>query len=160
MLLSAEKIGKSYSEKTLLSDVSLSIDKGDKIGVIGANGAGKSTLLRLLAQVEEPDEGTVTKYSGVRLQYLHQNPSWEEELTVLEHVFSDAPALKESKEFEAKKILTKLGITDFDQPVGSLSGGQRKCVAIAGALIHPCDVLLLDEPTNHLDTEMVSWLES
>ncbi|MPL96385.1 Energy-dependent translational throttle protein EttA [bioreactor metagenome] len=159
MLLSAEKIGKSYSEKTLLSDVSLSIDKGDKIGVIGANGAGKSTLLRLLAQVEEPDEGIVTRYSGVRLQYLHQNPSWEEELTVLEHVFFDAPALKESKEFEAKKILTKLGITDFDQPVGSLSGGQRKCVAIAGALIHPCDVLLLDEPTNHLDTEMVSWLE-
>lgn len=159
MLLSAEHVGKSYSEKALLTDVSLSIDKGDKIGVIGTNGAGKSTLLRLLAQVEAPDEGTVTRYSGVRLQYLPQNPSWKEELTVLEHVFSDSPALKESKEFEAKKILTKLGVTDFEQPVGSLSGGQRKCAAIAAALINPCDVLLLDEPTNHLDMEMVSWLE-
>ncbi len=159
MLLSAEKISKSYSEKALLRDVSLHIDKGDKIGIIGTNGTGKSTFLRILAQQEVPDTGTVTKYSGVRLQYLPQNPAWDEGLTVLEHVFKGAPELRESKEFEAKKILTQLGITDLDKPVGSLSGGQRKCVAITSALVHPCDVLLLDEPTNHLDIDMVQWLE-
>lgn len=159
MLLSAEKISKSYSEKALLDDVSLYIDKGDKIGIIGTNGTGKSTFLRILAHLEEPDTGTVTKYTGVRLSYLPQNPSWDEGLTVLEHVFAGALELKESKDYEAKKILTQLGITDFDQPVESLSGGQRKCVAIASALIHPCDLLILDEPTNHLDIGMVQWLE-
>ena len=160
MLLSAEKIVKSYSEKLLLNEVALYVEKGDKIGIIGANGGGKSTFLRILAQVEEPDAGVVTKYSGVRLQYLPQNPVWNPEQTVLAHLFSDDPALKDSKEFEAKKILTQLGITDVEQPVGNLSGGQRKCIAIASALMHPCDVLLLDEPTNHLDVNMVQWLES
>lgn len=160
MLLSAEKIIKSYGGKTLINDVSLHIDKGERIGVIGANGTGKSTFLRILSRLEEPDAGTVTKYSGVRLQYLPQNPIWDEEQTVLEHVFSNAPALKESKEFEAKKILTQLGVTDIEKPVGSLSGGQRKCMAIASVLIHHCDVLILDEPTNHLDMDMIQWLES
>ena len=160
MLLCAEKIVKSYSEKGLIKDVSLYIDKGDKIGVIGANGSGKSTFLRILAQVEEPDGGTVTKYPGICLQYLPQNPVLDEKLTVLEHIFFDAPALRESKEFEAKKILTQLGITDIEKPVGSLSGGQRKCMAIAQVLIHRCDVMILDEPTNHLDIAMVQWLES
>jgi ATP-binding cassette subfamily F protein uup len=160
MLLSAEKIKKSYSEKILVSDVSLYIEEGDKIGVIGVNGTGKSTFLKILASAEEPDAGTVTKYTGVRIEYLSQNPVWDEGLTVMEHVFFNVPELKESNEFEAKRILTKLGITDFDAPVGSLSGGQKKRVAIASALIHPCDVLILDEPTNHLDNEMVQWLEN
>lgn len=160
MFLSVEKIVKSYSEKRLLDDVSLYIDRGDRIGIIGANGTGKSTFLRILALEETPDAGTVTKYSGVRVQYLPQNPVWHEELTVLEHVFSDDPALRERKEFEAKRILTQLGITELNQPVGSLSGGQRKCMALATALIRPCDVLLLDEPTNHLDLDMVQWLET
>lgn len=160
MLLSVEKIVKSYSEKRLLDDVSLYIDRGDRIGIIGANGTGKSTFLRILALEETPDAGTVTKYSGVRVQYLSQNPVWHEELTVLEHVFSDDPVLRESKEFEAKRILTQLGITELNQPVGSLSGGQRKCMALASALIRPCDILLLDEPTNHLDLDMVQWLET
>jgi ATP-binding cassette subfamily F protein uup len=166
MLLSAEKIRKSYSEIVLLKDISLYIDKGDKIGVIGVNGTGKSTFLKILAQVEEPDGGNVSKYTGIRLQYLPQNPVWDEELTVLEHVFADDPGLKRktgdvpANEFEAKSILSKLGITDVDQPVRSLSGGQRKRVAIASALIHPCDILILDEPTNHLDTDMIQWLEN
>ena len=160
MLLSAEKIVKSYDEKTLINEVSLYIDKGDRIGVIGTNGTGKSTFLRILAQALEPDAGTITKYSGVRVQYLPQNPIWDEGQTVLEHVFSQTPALKESKEFEAKKILTQLGIDDIDKPTGSLSGGQRKCVALTSALIQHSDVLILDEPTNHLDIAMVQWLES
>lgn len=160
MLLSAEKIVKSYSEKVLLNNVSLYIDKGDKIGLIGVNGTGKSTFLRILAQVEKPDEGIVTKYSGIRIQYLPQNPALDEKLTVLEHIFSDDPALRESKEFEAKKILTQLGITEIEKRVGHLSGGQIKCMELAKALIHPCDVLILDEPTNHLDMDMVQWLEN
>ncbi|SHH56393.1 ATP-binding cassette, subfamily F, uup [Sporobacter termitidis DSM 10068] len=160
MLLQAEKIRKSYSENVLLRDIDLYIDKGDKIGVIGVNGTGKSTFLKILAQAEEPDDGIVSKYTGVRVQYLPQNPEWDEALTVLEHVFADAPELEEDHEFEAKRILSKLGIADFDKPVRSLSGGQRKRVAIASALIHPCDVLILDEPTNHLDTDMIQWLEN
>jgi ATP-binding cassette subfamily F protein uup len=160
MLLSAEKIRKSFSEKVLLKDISLYVDKGDKIGVIGVNGTGKSTFLKILAQVKEPDSGAVITYTGTRIQYLSQNPVWDEALTVLEHIFADAPELKDNNEFEAKRILTKLGITDFDAPVRTLSGGQRKRVAIASALIHPCDVLILDEPTNHLDTDMIQWLES
>ena len=156
MLLSAEKINKRYSDKILLSDVSLYIEKGDKIGVIGVNGAGKSTLLKILAQLEEPDSGLITKYAGVRFGYLSQNPVWNEALTVRDHVFAEITG----NEYEAKSILSKLGITDLDQPVGSLSGGQRKRVAIASALIHPSDILILDEPTNHLDTEMIQWLEN
>jgi ATP-binding cassette subfamily F protein uup len=166
MLLSAEKIKKSYSEKNLLNDASLYIEEGDKIGVIGINGTGKSTFLKILAQVEEPDAGTLTKYTGIRIQYLSQNPAWDEQLSVLEHVLADIPEPEgtadnmHSGEFEAKRILTKLGITDFDASVSRLSGGQRKRVAMASVLIHPCEVLILDEPTNHLDNEMVQWLES
>lgn len=160
MLLAAEKITKSYNEKILLNDVSLYLNEGDKIGIIGINGTGKSTLLKILAQVEEPDAGTVTKISGVQIEYLAQNPQWEDGLTVLEQVFHGASAsVKSAKEYEAKTILTKLGITDFDEQVSVLSGGQRKRVAIASALVRPCDVLILDEPTNHLDNEMVEWLE-
>jgi ATP-binding cassette subfamily F protein uup len=159
MLLSAEKIGKSYSEKTLLKDVSLYVNQGDKIGVIGINGTGKSTFLKILASKEEPDAGSVTAYSGTRVAYLPQNPEGDDRLTVLAQVFQGAPALTDSDEFEAKRILTKLGITEFDAPVGTLSGGQRKRVAIAAVLVQPSDVLILDEPTNHLDNEMVQWLE-
>lgn len=160
MLLSAEKIKKSFSEKVLLSDITLHIEEGDKIGVIGVNGTGKSTFLKILAKIEEADEGVVTTKQGARIQYLQQNPIWEEKLTILEHVFFDEPKLKENKEFEAKKILTQLGITEFDTLVSSLSGGQRKRVAIVSALIHECEVLILDEPTNHLDNDMVQWLEN
>lgn len=160
MLLSAEKIVKSYNEKELLNNVSLFIDKGDKIGLIGVNGTGKSTFLRILAQVEKPDEGTVTKYTGTRVQYLPQNPVLNDNFTILEHIFSDIPTLRDSKEFEARKILMQLGITDIEKRVGHLSGGQIKCMEIAKVLIHPCDVLILDEPTNHLDIDMVQWLEN
>lgn len=160
MLLSAEKITKSYSEKLLLNGVSLYIVEGDKIGVIGVNGTGKSTLLKIIAQLEEPDSGTISKNPGVRREYLPQNPVWEEKATILEHIFLGATSeFKDVNEYEAKTILTKLGITEFDKSVSDLSGGQRKRVAIATALIKPCEILILDEPTNHLDNEMVTWLE-
>lgn len=160
MLLSAEKITKSYGEKVLINNISLYIDKGEKIGLIGVNGTGKSTFLKILAGVEKPDMGTVTRYSGIRIQYLSQNPVLDENLTIIEHIFSDAPSLRDSKEYEARKILTQLGIIDVDKEVGHLSGGQVKCMEIAKVLIHPCDLLILDEPTNHLDMTMVQWLEN
>jgi len=161
MLLSVEKISKSFTEKILLKDISLYIKEGDKIGVIGINGTGKSTLLKIIAGVEEPDSGAIVKNSSVRIAYLQQNPIWDESLTVMEHIFRGAAAeFKEIFEHEAKTILTKLGITEFDKPIAILSGGQRRRVSIAAALIQPCEMLILDEPTNHLDNDMVIWLET
>jgi len=160
MLLTAENISKSYTEKPLLSKITLYVNEGDKIGVIGINGTGKSTFLKILAGQEEADSGKLIKSTNLRIEYLPQNPIFEEEQSVLEQVlFGLSKEAAESKAYEAKTILTKLGITDFDAPMGILSGGQKKRVAIAAALLHPCEVLVLDEPTNHLDNEMIEWLE-
>lgn len=160
MLLSAENISKTYGTRPVLDGVSLYLDRGEKLGVIGVNGTGKTTLLRILAGAEEPDTGTVSRDPNVRVEYLPQAPLFQGERTVLEQVFADLdPTARELAEYEAKSVLTQLGITRFDQPVGELSGGQRKRVAMASALVHPCDVLILDEPTNHLDSDMVRWLE-
>ena len=160
MLLSAEHISKNYGTKQLLHDVTLYLEEGQKIGIIGVNGTGKSTLLKILAGVEEPDEGTLARDPNVQISYLSQNPEMEDEATVLEQVFlHHPPEFRALKEYESKTILTRLGITDFEAKIGTLSGGQRKRVALAAALVHPADVLILDEPTNHLDSEMVTWLE-
>ena len=161
MIITAENIVKSYSEKALLDDITLYINEGDKIGVIGINGTGKTTLLKILAGIEEPDSGSITKKQGDRIIYLPQNPEFNENTTVIQQVFFNASnQTKELMEYEAKMILTKLGITEFDKNVSLLSGGQRKRVAIASALVNPCELLILDEPTNHLDNDMVIWLEN
>lgn len=161
MILTAENIFKSYSEKKLLNGVTLYISEGDKIGVIGVNGTGKSTLLRILAGIEELDGGNITKSQGDRINYLPQNPVFNPNNTVIEQVFDNASSqTRELMDYEAKMILTKLGITEFDKKVSILSGGQRKRVAIASALANPCELLILDEPTNHLDNDMVVWLEN
>lgn len=160
MLLSAEGLIKTYGTREILNGVSLYLDRGDKVGVIGVNGTGKSTLLRILAGTEEPDAGSVKRDPNVRLEYLSQAPAFEGSRTVLEQVFAGlSPEARELQEYEARAILTRLGVREFDRPVGELSGGQRKRLAMASALVHPCDVLILDEPTNHLDGEMVLWLE-
>ena len=160
MLLSAEHLSKNYGMKTLLEDASIYLEHGEKIGVIGINGTGKSTLLRLLSGTEAPDEGAVRRDPNVQVSYLRQNPEMNPNASILEQVFLGFPGdFRELKEFEAKTMLTKLGLTDYDQKIGTLSGGQRKRVALCTALIHPADVLLLDEPTNHLDAYMVEWLE-
>ena len=160
MLLSAEQLSKSYGTRVLLDGASLYLERGDKVGVVGLNGAGKSTLLRLLSGAEEPDGGTVRLDPNVRLEYLPQNPVFPGEHTVLEQVVlglsGDDRALAE---YEGKMILSRLGVSRFDQPVGQLSGGERRRVALAAVLSRPCDVLVLDEPTNHLDSDMVLWLE-
>jgi len=161
MLLSAEKITKSYSEKILLNGVSLYLNEGDKIGVIGVNGTGKSTFLNIIAGKEDADSGSISKNPGVRIEYLQQNPVWNEKLTLLEHIFlGTSSADRQTKEYEAKTVLTRLDLTEYDTEIKYLSGGQRKRAAIASALIHPCEVLILDEPTNHLDNDMVMWLEN
>ena len=160
ILLSAEAITKSYREGNLLDGVSLYLEEGDKAGIIGINGTGKSTLLKIIAGVEQPDSGSVVTASGVRIGYLPQNPNFTAGTTVLAQVFSGtASAARQAKKYEAKSILTRLGITEFDRDASTLSGGQKRCVAIASALVTPCELLILDEPTNHLDSSMVAWLE-
>ncbi len=160
MLLAAEKISKNYSERMLLKEASLYLNEGDKTGVIGVNGTGKSTLLRIIAGADVPDSGTVSRNAGVRIAYLPQNPIFDENLAVMEQVLAGASAHeRELQEYEAKAILNRLDITDHLQPVSELSGGQKKRVAIAAALVRPCELLILDEPTNHLDNDMVQWLE-
>ena len=160
MLLSAEHLSINFGSRQLLDDVSFYLNEGDKTGVIGINGTGKSTFLKVLAGETESDAGTVSRNPNVQISYLPQNPAMDDNATVLEQVFLRFPAeFRQLNEYEAKSMLNRLGIEDYDQKVGTLSGGQRKRVALAAALIHPADVLILDEPTNHLDSEMTAWLE-
>jgi ABC transport system ATP-binding/permease protein len=197
-ILAAEGISKSYSEKILLDGISIGINKGEKIGVIGINGTGKSTLLQIIAGVLQPDSGRIIKGNSAKIEYLPQNPSFEDGITVLQQAFKgSSPVMELIREYEhtlqkfnenpadsllekelirltqrmdimeawtiekeAKTILTRLGITDFKANVGTLSGGQRKRVAMAGSLISPTDLLILDEPTNHVDNDTVDWLEN
>lgn len=198
-IISLENIYKSYSEKVLLNNVSLGINDGDKIGLIGINGAGKSTFLKVVGGKEEFFEGNIIKGKNVRIEYLSQNPPVDENSTVIEQIFKgDTKEMKLLKEYEelvealnscnsddfekinnklikvqeeidslnlwdlessAKTILTKLGIKNYNEKMGNLSGGQKKRIALAGALITPCDLLILDEPTNHLDSDSIEWLE-
>lgn len=160
ILLSAKNVTKSYVEKKLLNDISFYLNEGDKVGIIGVNGTGKSTFLKIIAGVESSESGTIVKASGVRIGYLPQNPIFDKDFSVIDQVFKGASSqLKELKEYEAKAILNKLGITEFDKNVSLLSGGEKKRVAIASALINPCEILILDEPTNHIDNETIIWLE-
>ena len=161
MLLNMESVCKTYGDRALLDNVSFYMKAGDRVGIVGVNGCGKSTFLRLAAGVESPDEGTVSYDPNVRLGYLPQNPTFDPENTVMEQVEAGLdPTAREIARYEAVEILTRLGIEDVNQKMGTLSGGQRKRVALASALVHPADLLLLDEPTNHLDAEMIGWLEN
>ncbi len=160
MLLSAEHLSINFGSRQLLEDVNFYLNEGDKTGIIGINGTGKSTFLKVLAGVTEADAGVISRNPNVQVSLLAQNPAMDDDATVLEQVFLHFPAeFRELNEYEAKSMLNKLGITDHSQKVGTLSGGQRKRVALAAALIHPADILMLDEPTNHLDAEMTAWLE-
>ena len=160
MLLSAEHISINFGSRQLLEDVDFYLNEGDKVGVIGINGTGKSTFLKVLAGITEPDAGRISRNPNVQVSILAQNPAMDDSATVLEQVFLHFPEeFRALNEYEAKSMLNKLGITDHGQKVGTLSGGQRKRVALAAALIHPADILMLDEPTNHLDADMTAWLE-
>ena len=161
MLLSAEHLSINFGSRQLLQDVNFYLNEGDKVGIIGINGTGKSTFLKVLSGEIEADEGRISRNPNVQISFLSQNPEMAEDATVLEQVFLHFGAeFRELNEYEAKSMLTKLGFTDFTQKVSTLSGGQRKRVALVAALLAPADVLVLDEPTNHLDSEMVAWLEN
>lgn len=155
-ILNVEKVSKTYGEKELFNNISLGINSGDKIGLIGVNGTGKSTLLKIIAGVEEPDEGQVVKGKGIELAYLAQTPLYYDNENVLEYVMRGKHADSQPK---AKEILNKLGITDHGAMMNILSGGQKKRAALARTLVEPARLLILDEPTNHLDNDMVLWLE-
>lgn len=169
ILLNAENLSKGYSDRQLLDGCSLAVNEGDKIGLIGVNGTGKSTLLKIIAGLDFPDSGTVTRAGGVRVAYLPQNPVFSKNATVLEQVMKgvaiseelaeEAKVRQQADEYQCKTILTKLGLS-YDQKISLLSGGQKRRVAMACALAAEAEVLILDEPTNHIDSEMVDWLES
>ena len=160
-ILSLENITHSYTERNLFDEASFYLHEGEKVGIIGINGTGKSTLLKIMAGLEIPDEGQVIKAANMMIHYLPQNPIFNEEDTVLESVQNMIHHhANEDELVKAKAMMTRLGITDFEQKTSELSGGQRKRLALVSVLITPCDILILDEPTNHLDSEMAEWLEN
>ena len=143
-ILSAEHLSKSYTLKKLLTDVTIYIGEHDRIGVVGVNGTGKSTLLKLLAGMEEPDGGVVMRKNGLRVSYLPQMPDYSVARTAVQQVLYDAPKdVGAPDEYEAKSLLSQFGISDFDADVRTLSGGQKKRIALAAALIRPVDLLRL-----------------
>lgn len=160
-LLNLENISKSYGERFLFKNANFTLDEGEKVGIIGINGTGKSTLLRIIAGAEEADEGKITIANHVVIRFLTQHPVFKEGATVLECVLEGnvTEQNKWSIESEAKSMLNELGIMDFDAIADTLSGGQRKRIALAQTLLSDADILILDEPTNHLDTSMADWLE-
>ncbi|MCR4890541.1 MAG: ATP-binding cassette domain-containing protein, partial [Ruminococcus sp.] len=160
ILLSAQNISKTYMERKVLDDVSFFLNEGDKVGIVGINGTGKSTLLKILAGASEADSGNIVRTSGVRISYLPQIPEFDDHGSILEQVLGHLPKdLHDSKEYEAKSILGKLGLSDTDRDISTLSGGEKRRAGIAAALIQPSDVLLLDEPTNHIDNVTSQMLE-
>jgi ATP-binding cassette subfamily F protein uup len=188
--LQAENLSKRFGEQLLFENISFTIFEHQKIALIARNGAGKTTLMELLAGNDTPESGLITRTSDIRIAYLKQIPELDENLTVFEAVFQSGSEIVETirnfelalrlnhkdditkytelmehhhawdYEVKVKQILTQLKITDYDQPISELSGGQKKRVALANVLINEPDVLMLDEPTNHLDLEMIEWLEN
>ena len=158
-IINIEHISKVFGEKQVFDGISCGIHQGDKIGIIGINGTGKTTLLKIIAGLEEPDQGQVIFQKGLRVTYLPQSPKFPEHATVLSYVADGADGADWGRESEAKNALNRLGITDHHEEIDHLSGGQKKRVALARTLVNPADVLILDEPTNHIDNEMAVWLE-
>ena len=160
-LLTIEHLTKSYTERLLFDDTAFSINEGEKVGMIGINGTGKSTLLKIAAGLEEPDQGSVVKGRNLYIRYLPQNPVFEPGYTVLESVIRENEGHEQAWDLEgqAKNMLMKLDVPDWTAKIETLSGGQRKRVALASVLLSTADLLILDEPTNHLDSAMADWLE-
>ncbi len=159
-LLTVENLKKSFGEKVIFDNLTFGIDDKDKIGIIGVNGTGKSTLLKVIAGDEEADSGQVITMNGLRVGYLPQIPVFLDNEVVMDYMNRICDISTPNEESNAKSILTRLGIMDYFQPISELSGGQRKRVALAAAMISPVDLLILDEPTNHIDNDTVMWLEA
>lgn len=160
-ILTVDNITKAYGERKLFENASFYLAEGEKAGIIGINGTGKSTLLKMIAGLEEPDEGNIIMANHCMVRFLPQNPVFDPKETVLEAVLRDNRSEENvaTIEADAKNMLTRLGVTDFTQPCSQLSGGQKKRLALVSVLLSPAEILILDEPTNHLDNEMSDWLE-
>ena len=154
-IINIEHISKIYGDKTIFQDAAFGVHQGDKIGIIGINGTGKSTLLKMVAQVEEPDEGQIIRQNSLKIAYLPQNPEFPEHATVHSYAMDG----NSDTDWMVQSNLNQLGIVEDDTLLEHLSGGQRRKVAMAKILASDFDVLLLDEPTNHLDEQMIAWLE-
>lgn len=154
-IINIEHISKIYGDKTIFQDASFGVHQGDKIGILGINGTGKSTLLKMIARVEEPDEGQIIRQNSLKIAYLPQNPEFPEHATVHSYAMDGNP----DTDWLVQSNLNQLGIVEDDTLLEHLSGGQRRKVAMAKILASDFDVLLLDEPTNHLDEQMIAWLE-
>lgn len=160
-IVTIEHLSKVYTERQIFNDTDFSINEGEKVALIGVNGTGKSTLLRIIAGLEEPDEGCMAMRRELEIRFLPQTPSFDPEDTILEAILHDNEGHQHvwDLETEAKKFLSKLGENDFSRKIKELSGGQKKRVALASTLLSTADLLILDEPTNHLDGAMSEWLE-
>ena len=156
-LIDIQGLTKTFGALTLFKDISFSIAEGQRVGLIARNGAGKSTLLSIITGNEGCDSGSIVRRRDLRIACLEQSPVFDGEQTVLEACFNRSAT--DEQILRAKQVLTRLHIADLNQPVGQLSGGQQKRVALARVLITQPDLLILDEPTNHLDIEMTEWLE-
>lgn len=154
-IINIEHISKIYGEKVIYDDASFGIQQGDKIGIVGINGTGKSTLLKMVTGEEIPDEGQIVRQNGLKIAYVPQNPAFPEQSDIRSYAFEKGAG----EDWQVESNLTELGITDFDQKIEHLSGGQKRRVVLAKTLAEDFDVLLLDEPTNHLDEGMINWLE-
>ncbi len=160
-LINIENITKNYADTPLFTEASFTVDEMEKVGIIGINGTGKTTLLKMLIGMETPDKGTITRANNIVIRYLPQTPDFQKGMTALEAVMEGNLTHDNewSLESDAKAMLQKLGIRDYGQKVDTMSGGQRKRIALANTLLSKADVLVLDEPTNHLDSSMADWLE-
>lgn len=161
-ILSLDKITKAYGERKVFDEADFFLEDGEKVGIIGINGTGKSTLLKIMAGLEQPDSGKVIRANHIVISYLKQQPDFQENETILEYVLREADMGHEQNNLEsqAKTMLMNLEITDINQKIGELSGGQKKRVSLVAALLEPADILVLDEPTNHIDNAMSDWLEN
>lgn len=153
-IINIEHISKLFGDKLIFDDASFGLQEGDKVGIVGINGTGKSTLLRMVAGEETPDSGQIIRQNNLKMAYLPQTPEFPKDATVLSYALSG-----DEEEWQVQSNLVQLGITEYDAKLDTLSGGQRRKVALAKVLASDFDVLILDEPTNHLDNAMLSWLE-
>jgi len=160
ILISAENLSRQIGCRTIISPVTFGIHRGNRIGLIGINGSGKSTLLKLLSGIDVPSGGVIISRRDIRIDYLPQDPEFDDNHTALDHIIPRHKLSTDSDIHKYEAILTMLGVTDYNRPLSIMSGGQKRKTDLARVLVNEPDILLLDEPTNHLDLETIEWLQT